>query len=156
MMERHRLLFDTNTLVDMAIVRDSELFTTLGRIVRFCRVLDVRMMTCATSLKDADWIISHNSSFKKREPDPRSRRLLTRSLRQALVKSFALCPIDEVVVRRALYLEPSEHSFDDAIISACAELNNTDFIVTSDRKAFRSSSVPRLSPEDCLKYLYSL
>lgn len=148
-----RLFFDTNALVDLVIPRDVERFEALGNVLMLCQTLDVKTLMCATSLKDADWIIAHNSAFASIQPDVKRRRVLAREMRCTLAKNFKLCAVDDVVVQRALRLEEYEHSFDDAIIAACAELHDADFIVTSDRAAFRSVNVPSLSPASCLALL---
>lgn len=57
-----------------------------------------------------------------------------------------MVPVDVALCRQSLASD--EPDFEDGLVRACAELVGADYIVSTDRKAFKRSSVPRIeSPE---------
>ena len=64
---------------------------------------------------------------------------------------FSLAPTDARVVRAALVSD--EPDYEDAIVRACAELNQVDALVSYDKKAFRGSPVPKITAHEVCDFI---
>lgn len=91
----------------------------------------------ASSLKDIYYVLSKYAT----EPDARA--FIT-----AVMDLFRIIPVDEAICRMAALSD--EPDFEDAIIRACAESVQADCIISRDEKAFRRSTIKRLSPQEYL------
>jgi len=68
-----------------------------------------------------------------------------RKIVSAILKVFAVAPVDDAVVQEALQLPLSD--FEDAVTAAAARQSVCECIVTRDPKGFRGSPVRALTPE---------
>ena len=67
---------------------------------------------------------------------------------EAALDAFTILGVDEGICRLAL--RSNEPGFEDGLIRACAESVPVDFIISRDEKAFRKSTIRRLSAQDYL------
>ena len=49
-----------------------------------------------------------------------------------------------------LALDSNEPDFEDGLVRACAELNDADFIISRDEKAFRKATIRRVTAKEYL------
>jgi predicted nucleic acid-binding protein len=68
-----------------------------------------------------------------------------------ILSVFAVAPVDEAVLRRALSLGWSD--FEDAVCAASAEGAGCDLIVTRDPSGFRGAPVPAVDPVTAVSLL---
>lgn len=76
-----------------------------------------------------------------------TRRLGRTKCRKMLVdvlQLFNVVPVTEQELRHALDL--GWNDFEDAVQAACAEAAGVDFLVTRDKRGFRASATPVVSP----------
>lgn len=132
----HRVLFDTNILLD-AVCRERPESEEACRVLRRCNGGGDLGMTAAFSLKDAYYVLG--------------RQYGERNARKALEWLMGLLVIAPMGAEECeLSIHSNEPDFEDGLIRACAELNDVDFILTRDAAAFRVSTVRAVS---CAEYL---
>ena len=132
----HRVLFDTNILLD-AVCRERPESEEACRVLRRCIGEGDLGMTAASSLKDAYYVLG--------------RQYGERNARKALEWLMGLLVIAPMGAEECeLSIHSNEPDFEDGLIRACAELNDVDFILTRDAAAFRASTVRAVS---CAEYL---
>ncbi len=68
-----------------------------------------------------------------------------------ILRTFAVAPVDEKVLRRALSLGWAD--FEDAVCASAAEMCGCDAIVTRDTKGFVDSPVRIIDPPTALAWL---
>ncbi len=76
-----------------------------------------------------------------------ARRLGRTKCRKMLVdvlQLFEVVPVTEQQLRHALEL--GWNDFEDAVQAACAEAAGVDFLVTRDKRGFKASAIPVVSP----------
>jgi predicted nucleic acid-binding protein len=78
-------------------------------------------------------------------------RAFARRATEALMQAFAVAPLDQDVLRRALALDWPD--FEDAVCAAAAEACECDGIVTRDPAGFRHSPVDVIDPATALAWL---
>lgn len=105
-------------------------------------------MVGASSITDATFVIEGGRQFREVIPERRLRVQLASNLRRIAFHYLTICPTTERVLRMA-HRNETERDFDDALVAECALESGADVIVSSDRRAFASSEVPGVSPEDC-------
>jgi predicted nucleic acid-binding protein len=74
-----------------------------------------------------------------------------RQATDGMLHVFAVAPVDEKVLRRALALGFTD--FEDAVCASAAEACKCDVIVTRDAKGFAGSPVPVVDPGTALAWL---
>lgn len=132
----HRVLFDTNILLD-AVCRERPESEEACRVLRRCNGEGDLGMTAASSLKDAYYVLG--------------RQYGERNARKALEWLMGLLVIAPMGAEECeLSIHSNEPDFEDGLVRACAELNDVDFILTRDAAAFRASTVRAVS---CAEYL---
>ena len=89
------------------------------------------------SLSDAYYIMS------KLYDEPSAREAI-----RILVDLVVIGPIG--AEETLLALDSDEPDFEDGLVRACAELNDVDFIISRDEKAFRRATIRRLSAAEYL------
>ena len=132
----HRLLFDTNVLIDAVCPERPEQKET-HRLLARCNGDGDMGMACALSLKDVYYVM------QKRFDEPCARRAV-----EWLTNLLVIAPVS--AEECLCSLASNEPDFEDGLIRACAELNDVDFIVSRDRDAFAGSSIRRVSSREYL------
>ena len=89
----------------------------------------------ALSLKDAYCILT------KYFDGPSAREFVA-----AALDAFEILPIDESICRIAIASD--EPDFEDGLIRASAEVAPVDFIISRDERAFRRSTIKRMSAQE--------
>ena len=131
-----RLLFDTNILLDL---------TTEGRpqseeawkVLERCNGGGDMGLVASASLKDVYYILGKGG----RETE--ARRAVKRLMDLLVIAPLGAEECD-------MSMRSNEPDFEDGLIRACAELNDVDFILTRDAKAFCKSKVRSVT---CAEYL---
>lgn len=131
-----RVLFDTNILLDATDARRPQSREAWQAIERCNGGGDMGLVT-AGSLKDAAYIL-------RKSYDAEGVRKVISSFLECLV----ILPLGPEEAVNALVSD--EPDYEDALVRAAAELNEVDFILTRDVKAFRNSTVRAVS---CAEYL---
>ena len=144
-----RLFLDTNVLTDLIMARGEGGHAARG-LIEMSQGRACDLLVSSLALKDASYIIEESKYTKALVPSREERRLLAFKGRELLLKTCIICPVDELICRRA-QANRNEPDYDDALIAECAEVNEADAIVSGDRKAFNNASVPKLSSVDALK-----
>jgi predicted nucleic acid-binding protein len=75
----------------------------------------------------------------------------TRKVLTDLLRIVDLAPVDEDQIRHALAANWAD--FEDAVQAACAEGVGADYLVTRNKRDFRKSVVPTLTPAELLALL---
>lgn len=131
-----RLLFDTNVLLDL-MVEGRPQSREAWAVIERCNGGGDLGLACPMSLKDAYYVLSKGG--RERE---------AREAVEALTELLVIAPLGAEECE--LSLHGTEPDFEDGLVRACAELNDVDFILTRDARAFRRSTVRAVS---CAEYL---
>ncbi|MBP3866644.1 MAG: PIN domain-containing protein [Eggerthellaceae bacterium] len=132
----HRLLLDTNILLD-CVDPSRASHDEAVRLAAQCNGGGDMGIASSHSLNDAYYIMS-------RLYDEPSAREAVRVLSELVV----VAPIG--AEETLLALDSNEPDFEDGLVRACAELNDADFIVSRDEKAFRKATIRRVTAQEYL------
>lgn len=131
-----RLLFDTNVLLDALVEgrpQSQEAWKVLGR----CNGGGDMGLATSGSLKDVYYVLARGGREAK-----------AREAISLLTDLLVVAPVGAEECELALH--EGEPDFEDGLVRACAELNDVDFILTRDARAFKRSSVRSVT---CAEYL---
>ena len=129
-----KILVDTNFLLDLMIPDRANSSSSI-RVIDAFNDGAVSIVLCAGSLNDAYYVARNFCTEDGR-----------RGWLSFFLDRFDVVPVNAALCRRSLASD--EPDFEDGLVRACAELVGADYIVSTDRKAFRRSSVLRIeSPE---------
>ncbi len=132
----YRVLLDTNVILDAVCPERPESQEAM-RVLHRCNGAGDMGIVLPTSLNDAYCIM------RKRNGESGARAAIDQLMGLLVIASFGGEECD-------LSLHSNEPDFEDGLMRACAELNDVDFILTRDKKAFAHSKVKSLS---CSEYL---
>ncbi len=132
----HRLLLDTNILLDCGDPLH-ESHDEAVRLVTRCNGGGDMSIASSHSLNDTYYIM-------KRIYDEPSARNAVRVLSDLVV----VAPVS--AEETLLALDSNEPEFEDGLVRACAELNDADFIISRDEKAFRKAAIRRVTAKEYL------
>lgn len=135
------ILFDVNALVYWCFVGSNK-HEEVSCAVRNLIMSDADILACTSSLNEAYYTLAHHCDFSEKE---------ARQAIANIVDVFSLAPTDARVVRAALVSD--EPDYEDAIVRACAELNQVDALVSYDKKAFRGSPVPKITAHEVCDFI---
>ena len=133
----YRLLFDTNILLDV-VCANRPMQKEARRLLERCNGDGDMGIACVLSFKDVYYVMS------KRYDEARARAAIS-----WLTKLLVIGPASAEECLSALSC--NEPDFEDGLVRACAELNDVDFIITRDTKAFAGSPVRSVTPHEYLK-----
>ena len=131
-----RLLLDTNVLLD-CIDPSREFHDDAMRLIARCNGGGDIGIASSHSLNDAYYILS------KLYDEPSARTAIG-----ILADLVVIGPIG--AEETLLALDSNEPDFEDGLVRACAELNDVDFIISRDEKAFRRATIRRLTAAEYL------
>ncbi|HJG36660.1 type II toxin-antitoxin system VapC family toxin [Enorma phocaeensis] len=131
-----RLLFDTNVLLD-ALIEGRPESAEAWEVLKRCNGGGDMGLVTSGSLKDAYYVLGHGG-----------REAAAREAVGLLMGLLVIAPIGAEECE--LSMRSGEPDFEDGLVRACAELNDVDFILTRDERAFRTSRVRALT---CREYL---
>jgi len=132
----HRLLLDTNILLDCVDPSRASHDEAMG-LIRQCNGGGDVGIASSHSLNDTYYIM-------KRLYDEPSARNAVRILSDLVV----VAPVS--TEETLLALDSNEPDFEDGLVRACAELNDADFIISRDEKAFRKATIRRVTAKEYL------
>lgn len=133
----HNLLLDTNILLDAAIERRPH-SEEACQILNLCNGAGDVGFACSLSLKDVYYVIA------KLYGEQQARATL-----ENLMDLIVIAPVG--MEECAVSMHSNEPDFEDGLVRATAELNEIDFIITRDKKAFQYSTVRAIEPEEYLR-----
>ena len=133
----HRLLLDTNILLDCVDPRRT-FHEDAMRLLRQCNGGGDMGFASALSLKDVYFIMG------KLYDEPSARAAV-----RLLADLVIVGPIgsEEALIA----IDSNEPDFEDGLVRAFAELNDIDFIVSRDEKAFRKAVIRKVSAAEYLE-----
>lgn len=131
-----RLLFDTNVLLD-ALIEGRPESAEAWQVLKRCNGGGDMGLVTSGSLKDAYYVLSRGG-----------REAAAREAVGLLMGLLVIAPVGAEEFE--LSMRSGEPDFEDGLVRACAELNDVDFILTRDERAFRTSRVRALT---CREYL---
>lgn len=123
----YRLLIDTNILLDSLISNRPEHKEAL-KLLKWCNKSGDYGFAAATSFNDVYYIL------RKTYGEPLAREAVSK-----LMECVAIAPASAEECH--LSVSSNEPDFEDGLIRACAELNDVDFIITRDNKAFQGTKI---------------
>lgn len=130
----YRLLLDTNILLDSLLSNRPEHIEAL-RLLKWCNGSGDYGFATSTSFNDIYYIL------RKTYDEPLARKAVNK-----LMEYVAIAPV--AAEECHLSLNSNEPDFEDGLIRACAELNDADFIITRDKKAFQGTKIKSLTASD--------
>ncbi|MGI6221280.1 MAG: type II toxin-antitoxin system VapC family toxin [Coriobacteriales bacterium] len=133
----HRLMLDTNILLDCVDSRRAAHDDALRLIAR-CNGGGDMGIASSHSLNDVYYIM------KKLYGEPSARKAV-----DVLTDLVVIGPIS--AEETLLALGSNEPDFEDGLVRACAELNDVDFIISRDEKAFGKATIRRLTSAEYLE-----
>ena len=131
-----RLLFDTDVVLD-AVCPERPQSKEACEVLRLCSGEGDMGIVAVGSLKDAYYILCRQYGES-----------CARTSIKKLTELLTIAPIG--AEECDLSLHGNEPDFEDGLIRACAELNDVDFILTRDARAFARSKVRAVT---CAEYL---
>ena len=131
-----RLLLDTNVLLD-CVDPSRKFHDDAMRLIARCNGGGDIGIASAHSLSDAYYIMG------KLYDEPSAREAI-----RILADLVVIGPIG--AEETLLALDSNEPDFEDGLVRACAELNDVDFIISRDEKAFRRATIRRLTAAEYL------
>lgn len=135
-MTMHRLLLDTNVLLDCVDPRRASHDDALQLIAR-CNGGGAMGIASSLSLKDVYFIMEKLYGEQ--------------SAREAVRVLADLVIIGPIGAEETLLaLDSNEPDFEDGLVRACAELNDVDFIISRDQKAFRKTTIRKVTASEYL------
>lgn len=132
----NKVFFDTNILLDYLDPNRPQ-SKEADEVVSLCNGAGDMGVVSPMSLKDVYYILCRAAD----EPT-------ARSAVEALMDVLVIAPFSAEECELAIHSD--EPDFEDGLIRASAELNDADFILTRDTKAFANSKVRAI---DCATYL---
>lgn len=132
----YRILLDTNILLD-AIVQERPDHRFAMKLAERCASGRDFGMAASLSLKDVYYVLQRDLE----EPT-------VRNVVASLMDCLVIAPIDAEIALDAIV--SSEPDFEDGLVRRCAELNDADFIITRDERAFALSTVKSITAREFL------
>lgn len=131
-----RVLFDTNVILD-AVCSERPQSKEACEALRLCNGGGDMGLVTVGSLKDAYYVLCRQYEEE-----------VGRTLIEKLMGLLVVAPTGAEECELALF--GNEPDFEDGLVRACAELNDVDFILTRDARAFARSKVRAVT---CAEYL---
>ena len=132
----HRLLLDTNILLD-CVDPSRASHDDAMRLLTLCNGGGDVGIASSHSLNDTYYIMSRLYG------EPNARKAV-----RLLAELVVVAPIG--AEETLLALDSNEPDFEDGLVRACAELNDVDFIISRDEKAFRKATIRRVTAKEYL------
>lgn len=137
----HRVLFDTNTLIDAVDATRGHSEVTC-QALRLCNGGGDMGIVSPTSLSDTYYVL------RKSHGEPYAHQAIKNLAALLVILPFSA---EECLIA----VNSNEPDFEDGLIRAAAELNDIDFILTRDASAFRRSTVRAITCEEYLDIVES-
>jgi predicted nucleic-acid-binding protein len=135
-----RLFVDTNVIVDFLAKREP-FYQDARNLMALARVGSVELWMSSSQVTDLVYILSNGGRVSEQN--------VARTAVRSLIKLVHVCAPGKEQVDNALSSDWSD--FEDAFVHENARLVESDFIVTRDRKGFKHSHIPALSPSEVLE-----
>ena len=133
----HRLLIDTNVLLD-CVDPHREHHDDAMQLIKRCNGGGDMGIASSHSLNDVYYIMSRLYG----EP----------SAREAVRVIAELVVIGPIGAEETLMaIDSNEPDFEDGLVRACAELNDVDFIISRDQKAFMKAKTRKVTAAEYLQ-----
>ncbi|MBR3317048.1 MAG: PIN domain-containing protein [Atopobiaceae bacterium] len=147
-----RILLDTNAAIDLVFPREQERREAMIAIL--CELSEERdeLLLPSLCLKDVSYVLENSAAAKRRWAERADRMALSSRARSYLLAHCTIVAVDDLVCRRA-HRNHTEPDFNDALVAECAVIAHADVILSSDRRAFNASLVPKMSPQEFARHL---
>ena len=134
------LFLDTNAVVYW-MNPASEFHDDVDRLIGLALERRIALYLLTSQLNDVYYVLRRHY-----RSEPAARRAI-----DAASRLFDLQPLTEEIVAASIASE--EPDYEDGLVRAAAEALSVDAIVSYDRTAFRTSTVPRLEAKDAQRLL---
>lgn len=135
----HRVMFDTNVLIDLVSSSRPAHGRTVAAVVALLGSGDFEGCVLSSALKDVYYVYCRHYG-----DEPSARRAI-RELR----RMFALVNLTPSIVDAAL--DSDEPDFEDGLVRAAAELTDCDFLLTRDAPGFLSAGFEKVDADGLLE-----
>jgi predicted nucleic acid-binding protein len=134
-----RVLFDTNVVLDVLLKREPWAHeSTLLWEAADSELIEAWMS--ASAITDVFYVVRRKSGAEN-----------ALAAVKACLEALQISAVDNKLLNRAVLLPSTD--FEDNLQIVCAAHEGLDAIITRDKKGFTSSSVPALTPTECLLQL---
>ena len=133
-----KIFLDTNIILDLLAERHP-FYDSIAKIVTLADRKELLLLTSPISFTTAEYVLSKFES--------KTSALLK------LQKFSILCEVADVnqeTIDKSLF--SGFRDFEDAVQYFCALQANSDLFLTRNKKDFKQSSLPKLTPEEFLSY----
>lgn len=134
-------LFDTNALVYW-VNPNSEYNQAVKDLINRAIESDAALYALTSSLSDAYYTL--HSKYTTEE--------VARNSIQLIAETFDLVDLSGLFVFAAI--DSNEPDYEDGLIRAAAEALQVDAIISYDKKAFRTSPIPKLTAQEAIEKLF--
>jgi predicted nucleic acid-binding protein len=136
-----RVIFDTNVLLDAIALRAD--YEVAQELIMAVSQEEIQGIITANSITDIYYVA------RKYIDDESVREIISN-----LLTVFDIAPVDREDCANALCLPMSD--FEDAVLAACAEKCDADYIATRDEGFIRAEGcpVPAMRPDDIIKIIH--
>ena len=135
----HRVMVDTNVLIDLVSSSRPAHGRTIAAVVALLGSGDFEGCVLSSALKDVYYVYCRHYG-----DEPSARRAI-RELR----RMFALVNLTPSIVDAAL--DSDEPDFEDGLVRAAAELTDCDFLLTRDAPGFLSAGFEKVDADGLLE-----
>ena len=147
-----KIMLDTNAVLDLVFNRYPDRHASMLGAISRCKEGTHELLVCAHSLMDMTYILENNAGMKAAMPNKSDRKACARSARETAFKFCKVCSVDDQTCRSA-HGDEGEDAFGDAVVKACARAHEAHAIVTSDRRAFVSNDILKLTPAEFERFV---
>lgn len=137
----HRVMVDTNVLIDLVSSSRPAHGRTVAAVVALLGSGDFEGCVLSSALKDVYYVYCRHYG-----DEPSARRAI-RELR----RMFALVNLTPSIVDAAL--DSDEPDFEDGLVRAAAELTDCDFLLTRDAPGFLSAGFEKVDADGLLELI---
>ncbi len=137
-----KILLDTNIVLDLLLERE-QFFDAAKNIFLLVEEKKIRGFLSASSITTIHYLV--NKSLSKDEAN---------KVIEMLLILFEIAPLNKNIFVNAL--ENIGVDFEDSVIHSCAFSSKVDYIVTRDKKGFKTSKVSILTPMEFLGFYESI
>ncbi len=130
------VLFDTNVILDILLLR-KKLYEASALALSLAEKKQITGLICATAVPLIFYLIEKE----------RGKKVAEKSL-ENLLNIIDIAVVDNNIIKLSLKSEFKD--FEDAIIYYSAINNRADMIITRNKKDFKNSKLPVLTPEELL------
>jgi predicted nucleic acid-binding protein len=129
-----KLLIDTNIVIDIVIAREPFLIDS-EKVFEVIDNIEVKGFLTSNTITDIYFVVKKSEGHKK-----------TIEILKEMLNFLEIIAVDKEIILNSL--ESGITDFEDAIQYFSALENEIDFIITRNKKDFKNSKIPLLTPKE--------